>query len=226
MPLPLLLGHRGVRRVKSVLENTPQAFDSALSQGCDGFEFDVRLSGDGQPVVCHDARVDGKEIAACSFEELGLPLFREVLQRYRKRAFLDIELKEAGLESPIVDLLSLFPPVKGYVISSFIPEVLEKVHGLNGRATLGLICETPSQFAEWTRLPVQYVIVHYKLAQRPVIERLKAEDCKVLVWTVNSAADMMRFARWNVDGIISDYPAKLVGTLRKKSFDAEQAPKN
>lgn len=221
MPTPLLLGHRGVRKSASVRENTPQAFDFALSSGCDGFEFDVRLSADGQPVIYHDANVGPRKIAESSSEELGLPLFRDVLERYRKRAFLDIELKVAGLEASIVDQISAFPPVKGYVISSFLPEVLWKAHSLNRDLKLGLICETLSQFAEWPRLPVQYVILHRKLAQQPVIERLKAEGRKVLVWTINSADEITRFARWNVDGIIADDPRKLVATLREKNRAAK-----
>jgi glycerophosphoryl diester phosphodiesterase len=223
MSIPLLLGHRGVRRSKSILENTIPAFDSALSQGCDGFEFDLRLSGDGEAVICHDGRIGGMEITACRSEILGLPLFRSVLERYRKRAFLDIELKVAGLETRILDLLAAFPPERGYVISSFLPEVLEKIHGLDASTALGLICETRSQFAEWPRLPMQYVIPHYTLARRSVIEGLKAAHKKVIVWTVNSVDDMMRFARWQVDGIISDHPGKLAATLRRKSCAGEAA---
>ena len=52
--LPLLLGHRGACASKSVPENTPASFDLALTHGCDGFEFDVRLTADKQAVVCHD----------------------------------------------------------------------------------------------------------------------------------------------------------------------------
>ena len=44
---PLLLGHRGARAEKSISENTLASFDLALAQGCDGFEFDVRLAADG-----------------------------------------------------------------------------------------------------------------------------------------------------------------------------------
>lgn len=222
MPIPLLLGHRGVRRAKLILENTPQAFDFALSQGCNGFEFDVRLSGDGEGVICHDARIGGMEIAGCRSEHLSLTSVRRVLERYRKLAFLDIELKVPGLETLMLDLLTTFPPERGYVVSSFLPGVLEKMHRLNASATLGLICETSSQFAVWPRLPVQYVIPHYRLVRRTVIQKLKAENRKVLVWTVNSAVDMLRFARWNVDGIISDHPGKLAATIRKKSLRAHE----
>src|SRR5262245_42125058 len=48
---PLLLGHRGARSLKSIPENTIPSFDRALADGCDGFEFDVRRSGDEEAVV-------------------------------------------------------------------------------------------------------------------------------------------------------------------------------
>jgi hypothetical protein len=54
--LPLLLGHRGARASASVAENTFASFDLALRQGCDGFEFDVRLAGDGSAVTPRSAR--------------------------------------------------------------------------------------------------------------------------------------------------------------------------
>lgn len=50
--LPLILGHRGASAVAP--ENTLAAFSRALKDNADGFEFDVRLSSDGVPVVIHD----------------------------------------------------------------------------------------------------------------------------------------------------------------------------
>ena len=49
------LGHRGARAVRQIPENTLASFELCLQHGCDGFEFDVRLSADGQAVICHDA---------------------------------------------------------------------------------------------------------------------------------------------------------------------------
>src|SRR5580704_10634380 len=106
---PLLLGHRGARAEKSIPENTLASFDLALARGCDGFEFDVRLTADGQPVVCHDATAHGLKIAESSAEKLGLPHVRDVLARYQSTAFLDIELKVSGLETIAVDLLKKLP---------------------------------------------------------------------------------------------------------------------
>jgi len=215
---PLLLGHRGVRGVKALPENTFPAFDFAMSQGCDGFEFDVRLSADGQAVICHDAKTRRGSVAKYSAEELALPLLRDVLQRYQNSAFLDIELKVAGLEKLIIDLLGEYRPAKGYVISSFLADVLNDVNRLNSELPLGLICETASQFAEWQNLPVQFVIPHYKLARPDAIARLKSEGRKVIVWTVNSAADMLRFSK-SAEGIISDHPESLVAALRSQSLN-------
>jgi len=64
----LLLGHRGCRG--EFMENTFAAFDHAMECGCDGFEFDVRLSADGIPVVWHDARLRGRPIARHDFGSL------------------------------------------------------------------------------------------------------------------------------------------------------------
>ena len=83
-PRPLLLGHRGARALKSIPENTLASFDRALADGCDGFEFDVRLSAGGTAVVCHDAQTGNFEIASASAEQLSaLPQLRDVLARYQ-----------------------------------------------------------------------------------------------------------------------------------------------
>jgi glycerophosphoryl diester phosphodiesterase len=214
---PLLLGHRGARAEKSIPENTLASFDLALAQRCDGFEFDVRLAADGQAVICHDAEIRGLNIAETSGEKLGLPELREVLTRYQKTAFLDIELKVPGLETITVELLRKLRPARGFVVSSFLPEVLQAVHGLDATIPLGLICETRAQLNRWPQLPVEYVIQHQALARRDQISEMKAVGKKVFVWTVNLPADMKRFSKWGVDGIISDNPKLLAKTLASPS---------
>jgi glycerophosphoryl diester phosphodiesterase len=214
---PLLLGHRGARAEKSIPENTLASFDLALANGCDGFEFDVRLTADGQAVICHDANVRGLEIARSSSQQLSLPLLGEVLARYWSNAFLDIELKVSGLETITADSLRKLVPARGFVVSSFVPEVLGTIHGLDANIPLGLICETQAQFSRWIHLPVEYVIPHYKLLQADLISEIKDTGRKVLVWTVNAAADMKRFSDWGVAGIISDDPKRLALTLGRRN---------
>lgn len=50
---PLIIGHRGASAYAP--ENTLAAFRKAIEAGAHGIEFDVRLAGDGVPVVFHDA---------------------------------------------------------------------------------------------------------------------------------------------------------------------------
>jgi len=210
---PLLLGHRGARGEKSIAENTLASFDLALASGCDGFEFDVRLTVDGQAVICHDAETRGLAIAHSTAQELALPLLRDVLIRYQRTAFLDIELKMPGLEAITADLVQKFLPARGVVVSSFLPEVLQAVSGLDASIPLGLICETQAQLGRWPQLPVEYVIPHFALAQRELLPEIKAAGKKILVWTVNVPSDMSRFSEWGVDGIISDHPKRLALAL-------------
>jgi len=214
---PLLLGHRGARGEKSIPENTLASFDLALASGCDGFEFDVRLTADGHAVVCHDAKTRGLEIARSSAPELVLPLLREILTRYQNKAFLNIELKVFGLERITVDLLRQHAPARGCVVSSFLPDVIEAIHALDASVPLGLICETPVQLNRWPQLPAEYVIPHGTLVRQELVAEIKATGKKIFVWTVNVPADMKRLARWGVDGIISDDPKLLARTLGSES---------
>ena len=143
---PLLLGHRGARGRKSIPENTFASFDQALADGCDGFEFDVRLTADGCALVCHDPQSGGVDIASASRQQsLSLPRFEDVVARYHARAFLDIELKVSGLERTAVAALKEHWPERGLVVSSFLPEVVLAMQAEDAAIPVGLICETRAE---------------------------------------------------------------------------------
>ena len=211
---PLLLGHRGARAFKSIPENTLASFDQALADGCDGFEFDVRLTADGHPVVCHDPQSGTIEIARASARQLSaLPNLQDVLARYQDRAFFDIELKVTGLEKNVIALLRKHPPRRGFVVSSFLPQALRDLHALNSTVPLGLVCETKAELRRWRELPVEFVIPHYNLVDAALLRQIKSAQKKILVWTVNSLTDMQSLAKSGVDGIISDNTNLLCRTL-------------
>jgi glycerophosphoryl diester phosphodiesterase len=213
---PLLLGHRGARSRVEIPENTIASFDRALADGCDGFEFDVRLTADGEAVVCHDPKADGIEISRATAKQLSqLPCLRDVLQRYRD-SFLDIELKVKGLERITLDLFLRHKPRRGFVVSSFVPGVLKSLHAEDAKIPLGLICEFENQLRLWSELPVQYVILHHGLVEPELICKVKGTGKKVIVWTVNDPEDMRRFHAQGVDGIISDDTEVLCRTLRAR----------
>jgi len=210
----LLLGHRGARATTSVAENTLASFDLALKHGCDGFEFDVRMKTCGRAVVCHDAEVDGITVATAGCEELThLPELRGVFARYAQRAFLNVELKVAGLESQVLMVLQEHAPQWGYVVSSFLPDVLSELRTRSESIVLGIICDKAKQLDKWKELPVHYVIPHYSLITRELLNEVHGAGKTLLAWTVNDKDSMLRLRDWGVDGIISDDTELLVSTL-------------
>ena len=215
MTRPLLLGHRGARASHHIPENTLASFELCLEHGCDGFEFDVRRSVDGAAVVCHDSVVREMEIAGTVGVDLALPSFKSVLQEFGSRAFLDIELKVSGLERETADLLSANQPGRGYVVSSFLPEVLETLHRLDATIPLGFIYDEPEQLERWRELPVEWVIPKLTLAGRALIEEIHAARKKAMLWTVNTYDELEKCSAWGADALISDETAAAAKTLTR-----------
>lgn len=88
---PLIIAHRGASAVAP--ENTFAAFQSAIEEGADGLEFDVRLTKDGVPIVFHDAtlrRIANKNIRIINFtanELQNLDVGSWFNLKYPKKAF-------------------------------------------------------------------------------------------------------------------------------------------
>ncbi|HXZ31833.1 MAG TPA: glycerophosphodiester phosphodiesterase [Terriglobales bacterium] len=215
---PLLLGHRGAR-ASSLPENTLPCFELALSHGCDGFEFDVRLAGCSCAVVCHDAQVRGTPVSDIyDTKSFNLPVLQDVLGAFAKRAFLDIELKVPGLSSELLLAISQDLPERGYVVSSFQSDVLLDINARNSLVPLGIICDDQNQIQSWRDLPVQYAVPQYSLITPRLVEDVHAAGKMLLAWTVNDRRQMLRLAEWGVDGIISDETELLVSTLRPSTY--------
>ena len=211
---PLLLGHRGCGVRRDVPENSFTAFELAFQHGCDGFEFDVRLTASGRAVVCHNARVRGIRVSEARPTQLrSLPQLDQVLERYSRRGFLDIELKVKGLEAKVLAALRAYPPERDCVVSSFRPDVILELKARSPVVPVGIICETPGQLVAWRRLPVEHVIVHKSLVNRRLVQLVHKAGRKIFAWTVNDRLSMLRLAQWGVDAIISDRTDLLVQTL-------------
>lgn len=214
MTRPFFLGHRGARDFRQIPENTLASFELCLQHGCDGFEFDVRRSADGQAVVCHDATVGGMEIEKTASKNLALPTLEDILRQFAGRAFLDIELKVAGLERQTLAELRKHPPQKRYVVSSFLPGVLATIHDLDPAIPLGFLCETRDRLRGWHESPGGWVIPQFELADQELVETVHAAGKRIMVWTVNRAEPMREFVGWGVDAIVSDETELLVRLLR------------
>ena len=219
MARPLLLGHRGAR--KYAPENTLSAFQLAMGHGCDGFEFDVRLTSDGEAVVCHDPKYEGLVVERTTREalsgrwpaEAGLCCLEDVMAKFQQTAFLNIELKVGGAEDSTIALLKKYTPAKGCIVSSFLPAVVEELAANGTTAPLGIICDSNRQLDRWTELPISAVMAHRGLLSRRLIEQIHSAGKQIFVWTVNAANEMKAIAEAGVDGIISDDTLMLVSTL-------------
>lgn len=216
----LLLGHRGARHYAP--ENTLPAFDLALAHGAAGFEFDVRSTSNKQSIICHDPRVNRLVIRKHTFKQLQAsfsspeerpPSLEDVLDRYARSAFLNIEVKVRGMEQLVARAVKRARPQRGYFISSFLPSVVRKLHALDPSLVLGTLAQTRWQLRRWRILPVTYVVPHYRLLSPRLIKKLHAAGKTVVTWTVNDPRQMLRAARMGVNGIISDDTKLLVEML-------------
>ena len=216
----LLLGHRGARLYAP--ENTVAAFDLALEHGADGFEFDVRGTRDKQSIICHDPRLNRLVIRRHTFKQLQEsftspalvpPSLEDVLDRYARTAFLNIEVKVRGMEPLVARAVKRVRP-RRYFISSFLPSVVRKLHALDSSLILGSLAQTRWQLRRWPMLPAAYIVPHYRLLSTRLIKRLHAAGKTIVTWTVNNPRQMRRFAEMGVDGIISDDTKQLVGAFR------------
>lgn len=200
------------------------AFRHALASGCDGFEFDVRISGDRRLVCVHDANIGDISVAGASYEALCSASCRvnasdediagvdEVLREFATSAFLDIELKAPSFEKAVFELVKHYRADR-YVISSFLAEVILDLAEIDPTLPLGFIFDDVAGLRTYAHLPVSYVMPRYDLLSREVVDAFHRDKKKVFTWTVNRPGDMVRLAEYGVDGLISDDPALLHRTI-------------
>lgn len=212
-------------------ENTLPAFEYALAQGCDGFEFDVRYTYDRRSVLWHDPKVKRHEIAATQHATLmrhrehrhgPMTCLEDVLLDFGHRAFLDIEIKAAGNEQDVLEQLRAHPPARGYVVSSFLPEVLLRLHELEETLPLGYICQDAKEVDRWRSMPIQVFLPHYRLVSGELVAEVHSRGAQLMSWTVNRGRDLLQLAEWGVDGLISDDPELLARTFAATSEQASR----
>jgi len=102
------------------------------------------------------------------------------------------------------------------LIQSFDPAILEAAHVERNDLPLALLVENNDGLqANLDRLsfkPTTYS-PNFKLVDRMLLEDLRRADMELVVWTVNEPGDIQRMIELGVDGIISDYPDRVIGML-------------
>jgi glycerophosphoryl diester phosphodiesterase len=209
------IGHGGASALAP--GNTLESFDAAAAVGIDMIEFDVRECR-GQLVLAHtllDARL-GRSVH-----------LRDALAHLRGAPFRDIglnvDLKRTGCECALLDQLHASRLLHRTLLSSQVPEVLDRVRALEPEARIGisvggLIARLSRCWSDW-RTQVLHGLAERRwdalMAQHRLIDaELLAAVCErggqLYAWTVNERAAIQSLRGLGVHGITTADPRLFV----------------
>jgi glycerophosphoryl diester phosphodiesterase len=227
--VPLVIAHRGASG--TLPENTRPAYALAIEQRADMIEIDLHRSRDGEIVVAHDEDLAGLggrgEIAAATAAEIRaldagngerVPTLAEVLDHFGARIPFNLEFKRgrsatyAGLEAAALAAVERRGLLERTLFSCFHDAVLARVRQLSPAARIALLLSTrePQQPVERAlAVGAEALNPSLLLATPELIDAAHAEGLAVYVYTVDAEDDMRRLLDLGVDGMFSNFPARL-----------------
>ena len=214
---PLVIAHRGFS--SRYPENTLPAIRAAIRLGVDYVEIDVQETADGKLIVFHDDRlnricgVPGRvcDATAARIRQLNsaVPMLSEVLRTCRGKTRLLIEIKRAN-PSKIAAVIRRHRMQRQVIVFAFSTSRLAAFAVAAPKIPrFGLI-----EWQSWRHLPVTVEglgIYRRRIGSRQVVARLHRRGWKIFVWTVNDIATMRRLTAWGVDGVITNFPDRVLG---------------
>ena len=213
----LKIGHRGARAYET--ENTLESFRKAIAMDVNAIELDVRTSRDGKLVVIHDdnlKKVFGKDVPVNEatltelklFSDGKIPTLQEALDLINGKVDkILVEVKEAGYEKKVLDVIRKEKMEEKAVVVSFHEEVLETVRKVNAKIDTGLIyAKYRDPFGAALRLRAQYLVALYRFVHAREVERAHEMNLRVVVWTINTKEEVRKYLAKGVDGIATDRP--------------------
>jgi glycerophosphoryl diester phosphodiesterase len=235
MRLPWVIAHRGASAVAP--ENTMAAFRRAVEMGAECIETDLHLSRDGRLVIVHDSTLnrttsgDGP-VKTHTFNELReldagrwfsekyagehLPTIEELLD-FAGQADLSLYLEIKGgagygVERAVISALRGRKESKATVVLCFDASVLDRIHQLDRLLMTGLLFESGGEdmVKEAVRVGARQIGPRGDCVTPEMIEDAHRRGLKVVTWTINEAAQMRTLAAAGVDGIMTNYPDRLV----------------
>lgn len=235
-----VVAHRGASG--HAPENTMAAFRRAVELGARFVETDLQLSRDAHFVAIHDETLERtttgrgpvREHSLAELRDLDagswfdskfaserIPTLEEVLEFGRETdAVLYLELKPGrawGIEQAVVGALRDARETSHAVVISFDPTTLANVRRLEPTLMTGYLFNRPQ--AEAMALAVQVgarqIAPRADLVTRDLVEGAHRAGLQVVTWTINQPELMRGLAAVGVDGIITDYPDRLIEVLRE-----------
>ena len=235
----MVIAHRGASSYAP--ENTFAAFDLALRMGACHIELDVEATADGHIVVIHDDRVDRTSdgsgpVTAYTLKTLQaldvgswfgptfagerIPLFEEVLRRYKGRVHIHTEIKGRStyLSQRTADQVRQHDMVDQVTITSFQKARLEEVRAYAPRLATGwLLPEVSDAVISQARdLGIRQLCPRATTVTAELVSRLHAEGFVVRAWGVETEALMRQVVRAGADGMTVNFPDKLIAYLSSR----------
>lgn len=250
--LPPVIGHRGA--AARAPENTLAGFRCAKALGCEWVEFDVRLTGDGAVVLCHDDRLDrttsgsGRIVsmtlqqvrqadAGCRFAERfagePVPTIEEALAVCSELGLgANVEIKaERGRAASTAaavagSLARLGGAAPPVLVSSFVIEALAAMRELAPAARRGLLLKLLSRgwAAAAARLDCATVNLDHRRVRPGLVAAMRTAGYGVLAYTVNDPARARQLFDWGVTSVFSDVPDIILAMMLPKNSRQPAAP--
>lgn len=225
----LKIGHRGAKG--HIAENTLESIQKALDLGIDAIEIDVHRCNSGEIVVIHDFTLDrttngSGEVAKRAWEELKslkveeyfrIPLLTEVLDLIEGKCSINIELKGLNTATGTSEIIQDYIEkgswkYQDFIVSSFQKNELFQMRQLDEKVPLGILSKASvSEAIELGKLlNAQAIHPSLGIITRDSVQNSHQAGFKVNVWTANEPDDISRMKDFGVDGIISDFPDRLL----------------
>ena len=102
-------------------------------------------------------------------------------------------------------------------LQSFDLAILEEIKKQAPNMEVALLVEDNEDIEEkLLALSYQPEIIspYFRLLTEKSVKNYQEEGYKIIPWTVNEVKDMIEVISWNVDGIITDYPNRLIKIIK------------
>ena len=155
-----------------------------------------------------------------SFVGERIPTIEEVLAFGREHEIgLHLEVKPtgpSGAEHAIVGALHACGEVARSVVLSFSASVLKRVHELDPLVMTGFLFSDRSAAAVATAVDAgaRQLLPRTDRVTPELVKDAHAHDLRVVAWTADTPDEMKKLIAAGVDGIITNYPDRLVEILR------------
>ena len=116
----------------------------------------------------------------------------------------------------LVDLVRRYGFETRTIVQSSDPEALNAVKELAPELRRSVLVTSRGSYDRLLRETGSSILSpRYDRLKRKDVTRLQARGVQIIPWTVNEPDDIRRMIAWGVDGIISDYPDRVLAALNE-----------